>query len=316
MSKPVSRRTFLGASLAAGAGVYGLSLLGRSRGRQWKGFKPNTLKKGVVVARGEDPAAITRAAIDRLGGMARLVSPGDTVLVKPNIAWDRPPHLCANTNPEVVAAVVELCREAGARKVVVLDHTCSTNPEPSYITSGIQHAAARAGADVRFVDPSRFVPLPIEDGYALDSWAFYEDVLTCDVLINMPVAKHHSTSKLTLALKNVFGMAGLDRGKLHQDIHHKIADLNRAVKVDLVVLDAYRRLTDHGPTGGLEGDVDNSPGTARRVVAGTDPVSVDAYASTLFGYRPENVEFIRYASEAGLGRLDLHAVGVEEVTVG
>ena len=315
MSETISRRRFIEAGLAVGAGGYGLSLLGSGSRKRWKGFKPSTLKKGVVVAHGEDPRAITRAAVKALGGMDKLVSKGDTVLLKPNIAWDRPPRMCANTNPDVVATVVELCREAGAGKVIVLDHTCSTNPEPSYVSSGIMAAASAAGAIVKFVDRSRFVPVEIEGGYVLDGWDFYEECLTCDVLINLPVAKHHSTSKLTLGLKNVFGMVGLDRGKLHQDIDRKIPDLNRVVKVDLVVLDAYRRLVRHGPTGGMEADVDNSRETARRVVVGTDPVSVDAYAATLFGYKPEDIGHIKYAQDAGLGSMDFRKAGLEELTV-
>ena len=315
MSEQISRRKLLGAGLSAGAAGYGISLLGSISGTRWKGFKSNSLRKGVFVARGENPREITRMALTMAGGMDKLVSLGDKVLIKPNIAWDRTPEMCANTNPEVVAAVVELCREAGARQVIVLDHTCSTNPEPSYISSGIKESASHAGARVEYVDKTRFVPVRIEGGYALDSWAFYEEVLTCDVLINMPVAKHHGTSKLTMALKNVFGMVGLDRGKLHKDIHRKIADLNRVVKVDLVVLDAYRRLVRHGPTGGRLGDVDNSRQTARRVIVSTDPVAADAYGATLFGFEPEDIGHIRYSQESGLGTMDFKALTFEEATV-
>jgi len=314
MSEQISRRKLLGAGLAAGAACYGISLLGSTSGTRWKGFKPNSLRKGVFVARGDNPREITRKAVMMAGGMGKLVSRGDKVLIKPNIAWDRVPEMCANTNPEVVAAVVELCREAGAREVIVIDHTCSTNPEPSYISSGIKEFASHAGARVEYVDKTRFVPVSIEDGYALDSWAFYEEVLTCDVLINVPVAKHHSTSKLTMALKNAFGMVGLDRGKLHKDIHRKIADLNRVVKVDLVVLDAYRRLVRHGPTGGRLGDVDNSSQTARRVVVSTDRVAADAYGATLFGFKPEDIGHIRYSHECGLGTMDFEALTFEEAT--
>lgn len=314
MSEEISRRKLLAGGLLAGAGIYGVSLLGSGRRSAWKGFKPGGLRKGVFVARGDDPREMTRRALAMAGGIGKLVSKGDRVLLKPNIAWDRPPEMAANTNPAVVAAVVELCREAGAGQIVVMDHTCSSNPAPSYKRSGIADAAAHAGASVKYVDKNRFVPVAIEDGFALDSWAFYEDILTCDVLINLPVAKHHSTSKLTMSLKNVFGMVGLDRGKLHKDIHRKIADLNRVTKVDLVVMDAYRRMVRHGPTGGRLGDVDNSAETSRRVIVSTDRVAADAYGATLFGYRPEQIGHISFAHDAGLGSMDLKAVGVQETT--
>ncbi|HHT9133384.1 MAG TPA: DUF362 domain-containing protein, partial [Candidatus Avalokitesvara rifleensis] len=136
-----------------------------------------------------------------------------------------------------------------------------------------------------------------------------------DVLINVPIAKHHSTSHFTMALKNTFGMVGWDRGRLHNDIHPKIADLNRVVKVDLTVLDAYRTLRHHGPTGGRLDDVDNSAKGARRIIVSTDPVAVDSYGATLFGLRGEDVGFIKEAHEAGLGEINYKLRGFEEIIV-
>jgi len=315
MDDRISRRDLLKVGLAAGAGLAGLSLLrSLKRPPKIKDFHPTDLKRGVAVAHGDDPAAITRAAVELLGGMGQLVRRGDVVVIKPNMAWDRPPEMAANTNPEVVAALVRMCREAGAATVKVFDHTASPNPAPSYERSGIAEAARKAGADVHFVHRDRFRDVAIPGGKALTAWSFYEEVLYADVLINVPVAKHHSTSMLTMALKNVFGMVGNDRGTLHQDIHTKIADLNRAVKVDLTVLDAYRILRRHGPTGGRLDDVDDSAERARLVIVSRDPVAVDAYGATLFDLKPEDVGFIREAHEAGLGEMDFRAVGLRETT--
>ena len=314
----ISRRTFLKYGLAAGAAVYGIAYLGsREWPRPLKKFKPNDLRKDLVVARGKDPATLTRKAIETLGGMDRLVSRGDTVVVKPNMAWNSPAEYAANTNPQVVAEIVRMCLEAGARIVKVFDHTPSENPAPAYEASGTAQAASEAGAVARFVRADGFRMLPIKNGKALSAWPFYEEVVLadeCDVLINVPIAKHHSTSRLSMGLKNVFGMIGGRRGRLHRDIHNKIADVNCVVRTDLTILDAFRLLRRHGPTGGRLEDVDNSYEGARRIVASVDRVAVDAYGATLFGIKPEELGFVAASHAAGLGEMNLSQVRVVEVT--
>lgn len=330
MGNDISRRTFLKTAIGAGTGLYGLSYLRtlHKTHRPLKEFKDSSLKRDIIVVHSPgstsegDEAQIIREmtvrALAALGGMDGLVSRGDKVVIKPNISWNRAPGFAANTNPHLVAALAGLCLEAGASRVRVMDHTCSGNPRPSYKISGIEEAARRSGAEIAYVDKSRFRELPIPGGKALKSWAFNDAFVLeeeVDVLINVPIAKHHSTSRLTMALKNTFGMVGWDRGRLHKDIHPKIADLNRVVKVDLTVLDAYRVLKRHGPTGGRLEDVDNSADGARRIVVSTDPVAVDSYGTTLFGLRGEDVGFIREAHEAGIGEIDYRHHGFEKITI-
>jgi uncharacterized protein (DUF362 family) len=328
MKDCISRRAFLKTAVGAGTCLYGLNYLSSlPRAKPLKELKETGLKKGLVVVHGdrrdgrteeETIREMTLKALKSLGGIEQLISRGDRVVIKPNISWNRTPEFAANTNPFLIAALVELCRGAGASRVKVLDNTCSSNPTTSYELSGVARAAGKAGAEVCFVNPSRLREVSIPKGKALSSWAFFDDFILkgeVDVLINVPVAKHHSTSRLTMALKNVMGMVGWDRGALHKDIHPKIADLNRVVKVDLTVLDAYRILKNHGPTGGRLEDVDNSPEGARRIVVSTDPVAVDSYGATLFGLRPEDIGFLREAHGAGLGEVDFGVYGVEELTV-
>ncbi|MHC4138899.1 MAG: DUF362 domain-containing protein [Planctomycetota bacterium] len=256
--------------------------------------------------------------ITAIGGMDKLVSRGDNVVIKPNIAWDRRPEYAVNTNPFVVAALVGMCLEAGANRVKVIDHTCASNPDTSYTNSGIEKAAKEAGAEVRFVNRELFRDIKIPDGKVLDSWKYYEELIyqdETDVLINVPIAKQHSASRLSMALKNTLGMVGGNRGSLHKDIHPKIADLNKVVKVDLTILDAFRTLRRHGPTGGRLEDVDNNFETARRLVFCVDPVAVDSYGATLFGYQGMDIGYIRESYEAGLGEIDFTLRGFEEITV-
>ena len=314
MADRMSRRNFLvGTALVAGS-AFGLGMWRRHRHerRQLKCPKPHQLAIGpgeVVVARGDDPADNVRRALQAAGGIEKLVSPGDTVVIKPNMAWDLPPELGANANPRTVAALVELCLKAtGPRgRVIVFDRTMSRDPTGPYHTSGVADAVARAGGVVHFVDETRFHEVAIPGAFALERWSFYEKVLFADevdVLINVPCAKTHSTSGLTLGLKNVFGMVGGERGQLHQRIHQKIPDLNRVVKVDLTVLDATRVMFRHGPNSPRRSDVADDPQRAQRIVVGTDPVAVDAYGATLFeGPSRKRAEegFIAFAAKAGLG---------------
>src|SRR3989339_1718243 len=328
MNNTISRRTFLKTGIVVGAGVYGLSYLNNLKKKPTiKRLKEHQLKSGLVVVHGDglnstdESTAVkemVRRAMNALGGMDKLVSKGNRVIIKPNIAWNQKPEFAANTNPYVVAALVELCRESGASRVKVMDHTCSANPEPSYENSGIAAAARKAGADVTYIDNRRFQEFSIPGSKVLKSWDFYKEMVYADevdVLINVPIAKQHGTSRLSMGLKNVFGMIGGDRGSLHTDIHPKIADLNKFVKIDLTVLDAFRILKNHGPTGGRLDDVDNSVERARRIIVSTDPVAVDAYGATLFGMQPADVGYIRESHEQGLGEIDYRLRGFEEIHV-
>jgi len=314
--------------MIAGVGLYGLDKLGSGAGgRAPKQFKAHSLKEHLVIARGDAAApedeerVVTQmayAAIEELGGMGALVGRGDKVLIKPNMSFDRRPPFAANTNPWLVAALAEMCLAAGASRVRVLDNPFARDHLPPYRSSGIMQAAQKAGAEVVFVDPTSFLNVEIPDGLALKSWPFLKEVYfqgETDVLINVPIAKDHGRTRLSLSMKNVMGMTDGERGALHVDIHRKLADLNKIAKVDLTVLDAYRILRKHGPTGGRLSDVDNSTENARRIVACADRVSVDAYATTLFGLKPEDIGYIAEAHKAGIGRMDWNARSVKEISI-
>ncbi|MFP4026439.1 MAG: DUF362 domain-containing protein [Candidatus Brocadiia bacterium] len=326
--KEWSRRRFLtyAVGAATGAGIF------RFFGEKKVPFHirkraENALRSGLAIVHGnhgdqktesQTVSQMAREAIQQLGGMERLVRPGARVVIKPNMAWPRPPHIAASTNPYVVRALVSMCLEAGADRVRVLDHTIAPNPEPAYRISGIAEQAREAGAQVVTTDPGRFREVAIPGGFELHKWSFYEEFISremCDVLINVPVLKDHGTSRLTIGLKNAFGMVGGERGQLHSRIHRKIPDLHRIIKVDLTVMDAYRVIRQNGPTGGREADVDNSLEGARRIVASADPVAVDSYGASMFGLSPDEVEFVRNAEKAGLGGADWHGAGVRERTI-
>lgn len=265
-------------------------------------------KPEAIVARvqGDKWAQITGEAIQKLGGMKKFVNAGETVVVKPNMAWDRPPEMAANAHPAVVRQVVELCLEAGAKQVKVLDHTCH-DARKAYTSSGIQ-AAVEAIKDprvkVEFVDERRFVEVKAEKAKALKKWYYYKDVLEADRFINIPVAKHHSEARLTMCLKNMMGAIGGWRGRCHVGLHQNIADMNLVLRPDLHVLDCTRILLRNGPSGGRLEDVE----VKNLVLAGPDPVALDAFGTGLFGLKPGDIGHITKAFELNRGEMDLGKV--------
>ncbi len=262
----------------------------------------------VGVATGTDYGKITRNAISAVGGMKRFVKPGDVVVVKPNMGWDRTPEQAANTNPQVVRAVVEEALAAGARKVKVFDRTCN-DERRCYANSGIEAALKGLhNVEVRFIENERFKKVSL-NGEALKEWELYGEVLSANVFINVPVAKHHKLTGLTMGLKNIMGVMGGDRGKLHKQIGPALADVNAVLKSHLTVIDATRILTDHGPQGGDPADVK----IMNTVIASTDIVAADAYATTLFGLKPADIPVTVAAAKRGIGEMDLKKVRVIKV---
>lgn len=263
----------------------------------------------MVIVRGESPSKIVKTAIEELGGIKKFISTGDRVVIKPNIGWDRVPAQAANTNPEIVKAVVELCYSAGAKTVIVTDVSCN-DPRRSFQRSGIANAALSAGAIVNLPSERKFRVLKIK-GEVLDEWPVYRDFIEADKVINIPIAKHHNLSGLTMSLKNWYGILGGHRSVLHQKIDESIADLATFMKPTLTILDAYRILVANGPQGGDLADVRQ----INTVAAGIDQVAVDAFGATLFGKKPEDLSFIRLAASRGIGRMDLSKVRTREISI-
>lgn len=260
----------------------------------------------LAVVTGDDPGANVREAVAILGGMERFVSRGARVVLKPNVLTGRAPEYAATTNPDVVREVAVLCYEAGAGTVTVLDRPTAPS-RTAFEVSGIAAAAAAADATVKHLSDRNFERIEIPEGRLLTDWPLVTDLFEADTVINIPIAKHHSMAGLTMAMKNLMGVMGGGRGLIHLDFPQKIVDLNTLVRPHLVILDAYRMLLDHGPTGGRLEDVR----LARTVVVGTSQVSVDAYGATLFDRRPEELAYLRLAAEQGLGVIDTEALRIE-----
>jgi uncharacterized protein (DUF362 family) len=295
----MDRRDFL-RNLALGGVVlrYGPSLLAQAKSHP-----------DMAIVTGESPAAITKEALAALGGMNRFIAKGDKVMIKPNIGWDRTPELAATTNPEVVKTLVELSFEAGAKEVTVMDNTIN-QAQRCYARSGIAEAAKSAGAKVPFVNEYRLKKMALK-GEWLKDWEVFTDFVETDKLINVPIAKHHSLSRLTVGMKNWLGAVGGARNQLHQKINEAMVDLAAFFKPQLTVLDAYRVLTRNGPQGGRISDIK----LQKTVVASIDPVAVETVAASFFEIRPEELAYLGIALKRGLGQTNLEKLTIEKRTV-
>ncbi len=266
----------------------------------------------LAVAHGPDPAAITRLAIDALGGMASFVSSGFDVIIKPNICTDyHPPEYATTTNPTVVGTLVTMCLEAGAKRVRVMDYPFGGTATSAYATSGIGDAVEAAGGEMHVMIPSKFKFVDIPQGRDITSVDIYPDILEADLLINVPIAKDHGSTRLTLGAKNLMGVI-LDRGMLHMNLSQRIADLTSLVQPGLTVIDAVRILTANGPTGGDLGDVKQLD----TIIASRDIVAADAYATTLFDLTGSDIGYIQACADMGLGTMDLSSVDIQEIQLG
>jgi uncharacterized protein (DUF362 family) len=290
-------------AMATGAVALGLGLReheGQGKKKTLPKLKDHRVAKvaGAVelaIARGPDPAANVRRAVEAVGGMGRFVQRGERVVIKPNIGWNRLPEQAANTNPDVVAEVVRLVAAAGASKVWVTDVSVNT-AEQCFARSGIEKAAKAAGATVVRPHATAFREIDVS-GKLLHTGDVLFPFVEADRVINVPIVKQHGLSGATMSLKNWYGVLGGQRVKLHQNIHLSIVELALMVKPTLTILDATRILLANGPTGGSLADVKQMD----TIAVSTDEVALDAFGAGLLGLNPSDLGFIVEGERAGLG---------------
>jgi uncharacterized protein (DUF362 family) len=319
----MKRREFIKqtARAAAGAAIIGggIFYLGkRNSGEvkastvyQPKNWRVNRSPDKPILAAVKNPdwSMATVTAIGALGGIESFVAKGDYVCLKPNIGWDRTPQMGADTNPDVVAELVRLCLAAEAAKVVVVDVSCNS-PNRTFNRSGIKEAAQKAGAEVIIPNDGSFTDVDFGPD-SLGQWQVLKPILECDRLINVPIVKHHSLSGMTASMKNWFGALTGPRNKLHQNINDNLVELCRLFQPTLTVLDATRVLQRNGPTGGNLADVI----TYNTVIASTDQVAADAYATRYLKLKPSDFSYIKMAEEAGLGVINPSKEKIAEIEV-
>jgi len=298
---------FAGVTIASGLTLFGC--------KDKQKLSPEEEKERVIAEQLEEKERtivkqLVSEAVADAGGMEKFVTRNSIVVVKPNIGWNRTKIQAANTNPYVVEAVVELCLNAGAKEVKVFDNPCNL-ARMTYENSGIKVAVERVGGHIYEMDDRKFKNVEIPEGEILKSWPMYTEALETDVLINVPIAKHHSMARLTMAMKNLMGLIAGNRGEIHTEFDQKLADLNTVIKPNLIIMDAYRILTARGPDGG---DPEKDVKLTKQIIVGTDPVAVDSYGATLFGLTGEELGYVKIGHEMRLGEMDTSKVIVKTAT--
>ena len=308
----MDRRTFFRNTLGASA-LAGSYLTFGSPKDLFAEIQPWSVSGAVdlVAVRGGEPAQMFQQGIDALGGIGTFVKKGQKVVVKPNIGWDVLPERGGNTNPKLVAEIIKQCLQAGAKEVVVFDHTCD-EWQRCYKNSGIEAAVKDAGGKIAPAHTEGYYhDVAVPDGKVLKTSKEHELVLGADVFINVPVLKHHSSSRITCALKNLMGNVW-DRGYWHgNDLHQCIADFGTYRKPSLNVVDAYYVMKRNGPRGVSAEDVV----AMKAQLLSTDIVAIDTAAVKMFGAEPKDIRHIRIAAEQGVGRMDLEKLNIKRIAL-
>ncbi|MBU1651377.1 DUF362 domain-containing protein [bacterium] len=281
----LNRRQFL---TTASAGTAALML-------PWQLRAQEEAKTTLALIRGGTPVERLTAALDALGGLSQFSPKGKQIVVKPNIGWDRTPAQGANTDPELVGAVVRALKDAGA-DISVFDFTCNT-AQRCYRRSGIEEAAKAAGAKVTHIHEKRFDEIKIPAGKLLQKWGIYRDYLEADLRINMPILKHHTLAGISMGLKNLMGVMEDSRPSLHNNFDEKLIDITSQILPELTIMDARRVLRRNGPQGGNVDDVEE----LNCLIAGFDPIAVDGEGARLFGREPSDFGHLVEAENRGLG---------------
>lgn len=306
-----TRRTFIKQAAAAGA-VVALSGVDRLIAQDApKADSASDASKlcDVVAVRDGTRAEMVRKAIEVLGGIGAFVKKGQKVVIKPNIGWHKAPELGANTHPEVVATLIELCKEAEAKEILVFDHACH---KTAYEGSGIKAAVEKAGGVmVDGENKELYSPVEIKEGKKLKTADVHKALLEADVVINCPVLKHHGGAQMTACMKNWMGVVW-DRPFFHKnDLHQCIVDSMYVRKPDLNVLDAYHPMLRNGPQGKDASDLIEK----KMLIAGRDCVAVDAVGATILD-QAGKIKHVTMGGEQGLGQCDLSKLNIAKIKMG
>ncbi len=305
-----TRRDFLKAGLALGASLPVFANLEKLFAADTPAAGASTATAGpksiLVAVRDGGRAAMLDKAMSALGGMEAFVKKGQTVVVKPNIAWDSPPERGANSHPELVKRVVEMCLAAGAKSVSLFDNTCD-QWQRTYARTGMEQVAKDTGATlVNGKDETLYRQVEIPNGKKLHAAKVHSLVLDSDVFINVPVLKHHGGTLVTACMKNLMGIVW-DRGFYHRtDLHQCIADLLTFKKPTLNILDAYAPMVRNGPRGVSADDLV----VMRTLLVSTDIVAIDAAGAKLLDHQPSDIRHVAIAAEMKLGTMDLEQVDI------
>ncbi len=262
------------------------------------------LKNELIVVYGGDIVSMTREALTA-ARLETLIPPGAHIVLKPNLVVAKPATSGATTHPEIAATVVEYLREYGFEHISIMEGSwVGDSTSRAFVAAGYKELSA--GMGVPLVDLQRDTWKRYDAGGGLKI-AVCDQVMAADFIINLPVVKGHCQTTLTCALKNLKGcMPDDEKSRFHElGLHEPIARLNRVLKPGFILADAI--------CGDLDFEEGGNPVPMNRLVAGIDPVLLDAYACRLMGHNPEEVAYIGLAEKYGVGSADLAAARIIEL---
>lgn len=259
----------------------------------------------------EDVCTAVRRSIDLIGGIGAFASPGQTVLVKPNLLAGSPPETCVTTHPAVVYAVAECLRDHGCR-VIIGDSPGAGMPyreatlRRAYAASGYDRVAEELGVGLNLDTGHEIVSFP--KGQVMKRFSIINPALEADAIAVLSKAKTHNWTRMTGAAKNLFGLIpGLEKPGFHfrfqdeESFSAMLVDLNELMRPRLQIMDAVI---------GMEGDGPHS-GTPRKIgaiLASDDYTAMDVATARLIGMDPLEIATIAHAVRRGLVREDLGGI--------
>ena len=283
----------------------------------FKGFDPlfgrsnNIQSPELVAVKGSTPEKMFDAGIRAMGGIGKYVKKGQTVVIKPNIGWNKSPEYGSNTNPELVGQIVKHCYAAGAKKVYVFDHTCNYWRN-TYKNSGIEKAVKKAGGVVVSGNSEKYYrSVRVPGAKILKKTKVHKLILESDVFINVPVLKHHSGALMTSAMKNLMGAVWDRRTYHYSGLHQCIADFCLYKKPDLNIVDAYTVMMKNGPRGYSKSDLKKK----KMQLISSDIVAIDSAAARIFGSKPSGIPYIAYADKMNIGKMNLEKLRIKRIVM-
>jgi len=258
-------------------------------------------KTDIWVIHGEDKLKLMEAAfrvIGENGGFGKNVS---SLAVKINASWERRPEQGANTHPDLVEGFLTGYRNLGIQEVVLADFPCGGGPERTFTLSGIQDVANRRKATLIGLKPGSedFTDVTLPGAVQLKKARAAKVFLQADAVLNMPVAKSHHSSTVTISCKNWMG-AVENRMYFHAtNLHQCIADSCTLFKPAWTLIDATRVMM----TGGPQGPSENMK-YPNMIILSKDQVAADFYTAELLVKDPLMVPHLKIAKAMGLGETD------------
>ena len=276
-------------------------------------------RSAIALGRGAGHHEVLRRAVAALGGPSLLARPGEQVLLKPVLAWNRAPREGANTQPEILRAAIELALEGGASRVTICDRT-SLRAASVHSVSGVDRVVrAFRSPRVRLVEVRERDLVTVREAArsrgmkdfearsrgiesALDALRVSKHVLMADRIVNLATVRHHPTRRVALGFSNLLGLVGgwssTPRWLAQHDT--ELALLAASLRPELTILDATRPILSNGPAGLTSADV----GRWDEIAVGRDPVAVEAWGARRFGVEPSLLGHIPLAEGLGLGSAD------------